>query len=78
MGASAFYDVRQPDAAYIKRAGLYHSNYQSSTSVLAAICLANRVGEKDIYFVSVTKTSNANFKKFGMIPSYGYISHSFT
>jgi len=49
-----------------KRAGLYHSTYQSSTSVLAvtwtsvlavlctsvlaAICLANRVHEKDVHF----------------------------
>ena len=42
----------------IRRAGLYHPTYQSSTSVLAvpwtsvlaAICLANRVDEKDMYF----------------------------
>ena len=49
---------RMPHSFLVKRAGLYHPNLQSSTSVLAvpwtsvlaAICLANRVHEKDVHF----------------------------
>jgi hypothetical protein len=49
---------RSPYSLLVKRAGLYHPTYQSSTSVfavpwtsvLAALCLANRVHEKYTYF----------------------------